>query len=148
MTPWIIGGVSCLVLLVLACGGAGYAVYRGVGALNPVAASPPADFPVYPGARQQSAIGFHPNDQVGTISTIQWVTVDPADTVLAYYRTNLARGAWRITDERKTGIATRLTIESTRGDAGYLQVQGILNQTQIQLSIGGRGALGSIPTPT
>lgn len=145
--PWVIAGVGCLVLLLLACGGAGLFAFRTFNSLNIAAASPPADFPVYPGARQQSALAIRPSGSTGPITSVQWVTSDSSATVVDFYRTNLDRPPWRLLAERPVAIAQLLTFEDTgRARYGQVQVQSILNKTTIQLTIGNRTSYGTLPS--
>ncbi len=132
-TPWII---AIAVIAVLCCGGCGTVAFLGANSLHPSGASAPGDFPVYPGARQQAGFGLRPNDRVGTIALVQWVTQDRGEQVIAFYRSELTRGPWRSFAERRvsTGITEIRVIHARDQTQGRLQIQDSLGQTIIQLS--------------
>jgi hypothetical protein len=145
-TPWII---SIVVIAVLCCGGCGAVAFLGVSSLHPSGATAPGDFPVYPGAKQQAGFGLRPNDRVGSVALVQWVTPDKGDQVVIFYRSELSRGPWRSFAERKvgTGVTEISVIHRSDQNQGRLQIQDSLTQTIIQLSVSSGDTLPSDASP-
>lgn len=145
-TPWII---TIAVIAVLCCGGCGVVAVVGVSSLHPTGATAPADFPVYPGAKQQAGFGLRPNDKAGTVALVQWVTADKGDAVVAFYRGELARGPWRSVAERRvsSSITEFTVIHTVTRDQGRVMVQDSFSQTLIQLSITSGSTISRDPSP-
>jgi len=97
----------------------------------------PSDFPIYPGARLDSAIASDSGPCLSVTAT--WSTSDDAARVIAFYRHALATGPWTITDTRQEGAATIFYFQGTSGPArgGYLSVerQAFSDRTQISMSL-------------
>jgi hypothetical protein len=108
MRPLMIAlGIVGFVLLT-AFGACGYLVYRGSQAMGlRVSGSAPADFPVYPGAVQRSAVSMSPQGAHTAITQIQWATTASPDKVREYYMTRLDQGDWEITASTSTLIRFR-----------------------------------------
>lgn len=96
----------------------------------------PGDFPVYPGARQQTAITLKARDGDPTHSAtlIQWRIAGRGDRVVAWYRDHLNQGDWKIVSDDAAGIEFR---RRSTGARDLLQVRDQFTQTIVQIAITG-----------
>jgi hypothetical protein len=151
-TKWLVGclvggcgGVLLLVVLGLVVGGIMASRFVSFQA----GASLPADFPVYPGARQQTAFTIKPKSgaQTSAVTLVQWQVVARGDRVTPWYRDHLNRGDWEVVMEDAAGITFR---RRSTGARALLQIRDQLTQTLVQLATSGDQPLqrGAHPVPS
>jgi hypothetical protein len=151
-TKWLIGCLvggcgGALLLMVLAVVVGGIMASRFVS--FQAGASLPADFPVYPGARQQTAFTLKPRsgDPASAVTLVQWQVVARGDKVAAWYRDHLNQGDWEVVREDSTGITLR---RHSTGARALLQIRDQFTQTLVQLATSGDQPLrrGAHPAPS
>ena len=102
----------------------------------------PGDFPVYPGARLDSAIATVSGGC--TTVTANWSTSDNGAAVLAFYRRELAAGDWTVTDSRSLSDSTVIYFQSTSvpNREGYLSVgsEPFSSRTHITMTVAKSGS--------
>jgi hypothetical protein len=138
-TKWLIGCLvgGCATIVVLGIIGvvAGGLIASRFVDLS-AGAKLPGDFPVYPGARQQTAITVKAKDGDPThsVTLIQWRIAGGGSKVRTWYRDHLNQGDWEIVSEGPAG--TRFRRKST-GAEDLLLVRDQLAQTIVQLEVTG-----------
>jgi len=101
----------------------------------------PGDFPVYPGARLDSAIAT----VSGTCTTVtaNWSTSDSPALVTDFYGRTLAATDWTVTDRRALSDSTVIYFQSTSAPnrEGYLSVSStpFSSRTQITMTMAKSG---------
>ena len=147
---WSLGG--CGVLLVLAIvGGAifGAVVASRMFNFHVGDVSAPADFPVYPGAVQQTGVTMgskNPNAPF-TVSLVQWTVPARGDKATAWYREHLDAGDWALDGETNGRISFH---RRSTGAVAHLQLRDEVTQTLAQLEMTGDQPLapGAHPAAT
>jgi hypothetical protein len=122
------------VVLLLLCAGGGFAVYKGLQAVGlSGSASLPSDFPVYPGAKQQSAIRMAPPQSGMSLTQFQWRVSGDSGPVRDFYMSRLSEGDWEITSTSSTTITFRR--RSDFRQTGHLIITSSLGQTSFVAQI-------------
>lgn len=142
-TKWLVGclvggcgGVLLLMVLGLVVGGI---VASRFVSFQP-GATRPADFPVYPGARQQAAFTIKPRsgDPGLAVTLVQWQVVGGGQKVIPWYRDHLNQGDWEVVKEDSAGITFR---RRSTGARALLQIRDQFTQTLVQLTMSGDQSL-------
>ena len=152
---WSLGGcMTVAILVVVAALVVGGIAFSRTFNLRLAGVSAPADFPVYPGARQSAAFGVAARGSSrGAENLVQWQVQAPYDKVASWYRNHLDEADWEVVDEPLPG---QLVIRRrSTGAVARVRVQGQLVQTLVQLVMtddqplapGVHPAAGQVPDP-
>ncbi len=143
----LVGGALIFVLLIagaLLVGGIFFANNFKVGSTVNV----PADFPIYPHARQNAAftIGSRDRDPAHSVSLVQWTAPGRPGPVRDFYTASLNSGDWEILDQNSLRIVFQ---RRSTGHTGQVMIRDQLIHTLIQLQMTGdepleAGAPGTI----
>ena len=142
---WSVGGCGVVLLLAVV----GSVIFGAIVASRTIdfhlGSTAPADFPVYPGAREQTGVSVGAKNGSGTtVSLVQWSAGARADIVLNWYKQHLDEGDWALDDETLGRIHFH---RRSTGATAEVQVRGQVTQTLVQLVTTGDQSLDPGASP-